>query len=186
MEQRLGIGVVVRHPWSGKGSEDAQFLQPALQRCGTHGVAVIGMENQWLAPALADAFSQAGPADQIRCDGWILTLRHIPGHHLSTPDVDHQVEVQPDPADRGGEIGVGVGPGRPPNRTCGSHRVRLSTGSCQRLSCPWRGDATASVAVANDFDPRGPEQFAAAFPYFPAREVAAMQCSPIQPEVPLP
>tara|TARA_B100000674_G_scaffold191664_2_gene156123 strand:+ start:14023 stop:14463 length:441 start_codon:yes stop_codon:yes gene_type:complete len=104
-EQRLGIGVVVLHPWPGKGSEDAQFLQPAFQRCGTHGVAVIGMENQWLAPALADPLSQAASAHQIRCDGWILTLRHIPGHYLSTPDVDYQVEVQPDPADRCGEIG---------------------------------------------------------------------------------
>ena len=63
------------------------------------------MENQWLAPALADPFSQAGPADQIRCDSWILSLSNVPGHHLAAPDVDYQVEVQPDPAHGGGEIG---------------------------------------------------------------------------------
>ena len=64
-EQRLGIGVVVRHPWPGEGSEYAQFLQPAFERCGTHGVAVVGMEDQRLLPALADSLSQASPADQI-------------------------------------------------------------------------------------------------------------------------
>jgi len=73
-EQRLGIGVVVRHPWHGEGSEYAQFLQPAFERCATHGVAVIGVENQWLPTALADLLSQTSPADQIRCDGSILSL----------------------------------------------------------------------------------------------------------------
>ena len=42
----------------GKGSEHAQFLQSALQRGCSHGVAVIGIENQWLPTALADPFSQ--------------------------------------------------------------------------------------------------------------------------------
>jgi len=32
----------------------------AFERGCSHGVAVIGMENQWLAPTLADPFSQAG------------------------------------------------------------------------------------------------------------------------------
>ena len=45
-EQRFRVRVVVRHPWPGEGSEDAQFLQPAFQRGRTHGVAVIGMEDQ--------------------------------------------------------------------------------------------------------------------------------------------
>ena len=103
-EQRLGIGVVVRHPWPGEGSEYAQFLQPAFEHCGTHGVAVIGVENQWLPTALADPLSQASPADQIRCDGWILSLSNVLGHHLAAPDVDYQVEVQPDPSHGGGEI----------------------------------------------------------------------------------
>jgi len=104
-EQRLGIGVVVRHPWP-EGYEYAQFLlQPAFERCGTHGVAVIGLENQWLPTALTDPLSQTSPADQIRCDGWILSLSNVPGHHLAAPDVDDQIEVQPDPAHGGGEIG---------------------------------------------------------------------------------
>ena len=105
-EQRFRVRVVIRHPWQpGEGSEDAQFLQPAFQRGRTHGVAVIGMENQGLLPTFADPFSQASPTHQIRCNGWILTLIHIPGHDLAAPDVDHQVEVKPDPAHGGGQIG---------------------------------------------------------------------------------
>ena len=78
-EQRFGVGVVIGHPWPREGSEHAQLLQPALQRCGTHRVAVIGMQDQWLAPPLADPLSQAGSAYQIRCDVSRLHLGHIPG-----------------------------------------------------------------------------------------------------------
>ncbi len=85
--------------------EHAQFFQAALQRGGAHGVAVIGMEDQWLAPAFADPLSQAGPAHQICCNAWILTLIHIPGHDLADTDVNHQVEVQPNPPHGGGQIG---------------------------------------------------------------------------------
>ena len=47
-EQRFRVRVVVRHPWPGEGSEDTQFLQPAFQRGRTHGVAVIGVQDQRL------------------------------------------------------------------------------------------------------------------------------------------
>ena len=104
-EQRFGVGVVVGDPWPGERPEHAQLFQPAFQRGCAHGVAVIGVQDQRLLSALADPLSQASPADQIRCNGWIFSLSNIPGHHLAAPDVDHQVEVQPDPADSGGEIG---------------------------------------------------------------------------------
>ena len=54
-----------------------------------------------LAP-LGDPLTQAGPAHQIGCDGWILTLGDIPIHYLADPDVDHQVEIQPDPSNGSG------------------------------------------------------------------------------------
>ena len=104
-EQLLRVGVVVTDPRSGEGSEHAELLQPALQRGGSHGVAVVGMEDQRLGPALADPLSQAGPADQIRGDLGVFPIRHVPGHHLAAPDVDHQIEVQPDATDASGQVG---------------------------------------------------------------------------------
>ncbi len=73
-EQGFRVWVVVGHPWSGERPEHAQFLQPAFQ-CGcTHGVAVVGMEDQRLLPCLADPLSEASPAHQIRCNGGIFTV----------------------------------------------------------------------------------------------------------------
>ncbi len=49
-----------------------------------------------------------------------------------------------------------VSPARPPNRTCDFHRIRLSTCSCHWsrnplvATCPWRGDASAPIAVADN------------------------------------
>ena len=68
------------------------------------GVAVVGVEDQQLLPCFADALSEASPALQIRCDGWVLELGDIPDHHLPAPDIDHQVEVQPDSANGGMQI----------------------------------------------------------------------------------
>jgi len=97
-EQRFRVGVVVADTRPGERPEDAQFLQSAFQRGRTHGVAVVGMEDQRLLPALADPLSQASPAYQIRSNSWIFSLSNIPGHDLAVPDVDFQVEVKPDPA----------------------------------------------------------------------------------------
>ena len=205
-EQRLREGVVDAHPWPGEGSQHPQLLQPAFEgggpqlfekpaarqcRCRRGGSAA-GFGPCRSAPA-----GKRGSPNQRRSG-------RLPGRPHPMPPLcgSRRRSLDRDRARRHERWSAGrcrgrtgapyqpfswwVSPARPPNRTCGSHRIRLSTGSCQCLSCPWRGDATASVAVANDFDPRGSEQFAAAFPYLPAREVAAMQCSPIQPEVPLP
>ena len=104
-EQRFRVRVVVGDPWTRERPEHAEFLQPALQRGRTHGVAVVCMEDQRLLPALADPLAEAGPAHQIRSNGWIFTLIHIPGHDLAAPDVNDQVEVQPDPSHGCGQIG---------------------------------------------------------------------------------
>jgi hypothetical protein len=47
-------------------------------------------------PTLADPLPQAGPADEVSGDLGLLSLGHVPGHHLAAPDIDHQIEVEPD------------------------------------------------------------------------------------------
>ncbi len=58
-----------------------------------------------MATPLADPLSQARPTHQIDCSGRVFSVGEITGHHLEAPDVDHQTEVQPDPADGGGQVG---------------------------------------------------------------------------------
>jgi len=45
-EQGFRVHVVVRDPRPGKGSEHHHLLQPRFQRCPTHGIAVVCMEDQ--------------------------------------------------------------------------------------------------------------------------------------------
>ncbi len=104
-EQGFRVRVVVRHPWSGEGPQDSKLLQPALERGRSHGVAVVGMEDQRLLAALADPLADAGPADQIGCDGSVLAFGDIPSDDLAAPDVDHQIEVQPNATHGGGQVG---------------------------------------------------------------------------------
>ena len=102
-EQGFRVQVLVGDPWPGKGSQHAYLLEPLFQRLPTHGVAIGGMEDQWLLLALAAAKAvgavvallEAGPLHQIRCDLGQFDLGHIPGHHFAAPDIDHQVEPHP-------------------------------------------------------------------------------------------
>jgi hypothetical protein len=55
------------------------------------------MEDQRLAALLADPPLRAGPAHQLRCDGGIFAFGNIPGHVITAPVVDHQVEVPSQP-----------------------------------------------------------------------------------------
>jgi len=104
-EQRFGVGVVIADARPRERPEHAQLFQPALQRCRTHDVAVIGVQDQRLLSLLADPLSQAIPAHQIGCNGWVFPFGDIPSHHFAAPDIDHQVEVKPDPAHGGGQVG---------------------------------------------------------------------------------
>ena len=131
-EQRLRVGVVVAHPRPGEGSEDSQLLQTALECGGSHGVSVVGMEDQRPGPAFADPLPQARATDQISGDLCLFPLGHVPGHHLAAPDIDHQIEVEPDATDAGGQIGDVPAPHlvraiRPEARHCPR---------CLRWSCP--------------------------------------------------
>ena len=64
-EQGFGVGVVVGNPRSGEGYEDTQFFLPVCERCGTHGVAVVGMEDQRLLATFTDPLSEVSPAHQF-------------------------------------------------------------------------------------------------------------------------
>ena len=101
-EQGFGVRVVVRHPWPGEGPQDSQLLQPGFQRGRPHSVAVVGMLDQRLFAPLADPLADAGPTDQIGCDGWVFSFGDIPGLHLAAAHVDHEVEIQLHPSHGGG------------------------------------------------------------------------------------
>ena len=65
----------------------------------------IGMEDQRLGPIFADPLPQAGPTNEISVNLGLFPLGNIPGHHFAAPDVDHQIEVEPDTTDAGGQVG---------------------------------------------------------------------------------
>ena len=60
--------------------------------------------DQRLGPTFADPLPQAGPAYEISGDLGLFPFGHIPGHHFAAPDVDHQIELEPDTTDAGGQI----------------------------------------------------------------------------------
>ena len=89
-EHRFRVGVVVADPRPGEGPEHTKLLQTTFQRCGPHGVAVIGVEDQRLGARPADPLLQAGAADKLSGDLGIFPLGDIPCHDLAAPDIDHQ------------------------------------------------------------------------------------------------
>jgi hypothetical protein len=52
------------------------------------------MEDQRLAEAPTDSLPDTVRAHQICCNGGVFTLGYIPGRHLASPVVNHQVEIQ--------------------------------------------------------------------------------------------
>jgi hypothetical protein len=60
--------------------------------------------DQRLLPAFTDPLSQASPAHQCRHKSGIFSPGDIPGHHVPTPDIDHQVEIQSDPSNGCGQV----------------------------------------------------------------------------------
>jgi hypothetical protein len=104
-EQRLREGLFVADPRSGEGSEHPELLQAALQPGGSHGIAVVGMEDQGLRAPPVDPLTQAGLAHEVGGDLGVFPLSHLPGHDFAAPNVDHQVEVEPVAPDAGGQLG---------------------------------------------------------------------------------
>ncbi len=86
-EQRFGVRNVYRHPWYGEGPQDSKFLQPALQRGGSHGVTDVGVQQQGLLAGLAQPLADACPAHQIRCVAMILTFGDAPGDNIAAPQI---------------------------------------------------------------------------------------------------
>jgi len=54
-EKGFRVRVVVGDPGPREGSEHLHLLQPRFQRRPTHGIAVVGMQDQWLLLALVAA-----------------------------------------------------------------------------------------------------------------------------------
>lgn len=83
-EKGFRVRIVIRHPWSGEGTEYIYRLMTAFHRGRTHGIPVVGMQIQRLFPAITYQLALAGLAHQTRCDESILVLGDIPGHNLET------------------------------------------------------------------------------------------------------
>jgi len=64
------------------------------------------MEVQKLGPAFGDPHAQAGSADEISSDLGLFPFGDIPGHDLAAPDIDLQIEVEPDATNAGREVGM--------------------------------------------------------------------------------
>lgn len=155
-EQRLGIGVVVRDPGPGERTQHPELFQSHLQRGGAHGAAVVGVQDQTSLALLGDPLSEAGPADQISGHLGLLPLGDVPGDDLATPDIHHQIEVEPHAPHAGGEVGVGVGPGRPTSLSAdGFPRPTLRTGRAT-LTASGSPQAHASASVAHGVGMRLP------------------------------
>jgi len=60
-KQGFRVGIVVRNPWPGERAQHPQLLQPGLERGGTHGIAVVGMEDQRLVGGLVGGESLVVP-----------------------------------------------------------------------------------------------------------------------------
>jgi hypothetical protein len=52
------------------------------------------MQDQWLPAALADPLADAGPANQIGCDGSVLAFGDIPGDSVTARKDDAPAAVQ--------------------------------------------------------------------------------------------
>ena len=93
-EHRFRVGFDVGYRRPGEGSDSTQFLLSAFQHGIAHGVAVVGLQDQWLAAVFADLLPQTVPASHIRRNGWISCSAPFRGHVLAAPDNDHHVDVQ--------------------------------------------------------------------------------------------
>src|SRR5665213_3620360 len=163
----------------------------------THNTLLRGPVEPKLPPVIAvvDDPARRAPAchghlqrrlDQLAAH---VTL-HRPADDPAAEAVDHRRQIQPPLPGRDLRVGVGprrgvrvfarsVSSARPPNRTCPSLSIRLSTGSC-RIAGPWCGDLGAPVAVAIDRYRVWPEHLGLPVADLPSGEVAAVQSSPVQ------
>jgi len=48
---------------------------------------------------------KASPILQISYEGWIIMISDIRGRQIAAPDVNHQIKVQPNPANGGRQFG---------------------------------------------------------------------------------
>ena len=181
-EQALGHRIVVAV--ARRASRRHHPSLPAPFAEGERGVLrpLDGMMDDPLGAALPDCHVQ-----RLEHQLGAKMVGHRPPHHLAAEHIEHDGQVQePRP---GPDVGVGSGrsalspferwvsPARPPNRTCDSHRIRLSMCSCRRkrrpgtVVAPW----CSFVRLASTRDPAstGPGHEA---PVFTSGLLAVHQC----------
>jgi hypothetical protein len=89
----------------GERAQHPELLRPHLQRGGTHGAVVIGVQDQPGLVALADPLSDRSAADQSSGQMMVLADLNVSVHDLAAPHVHHQEEVQLHPPYAGVQVG---------------------------------------------------------------------------------
>ncbi len=125
------------------------------------------MEDQRLGASATDPLHQTGAADQVSGDLGDRSLSHFPGHDFAAPDIDCQVEEEPDAPHAGGQVGEDpdpdlIGPGSPQarNRTrflwrsCSSSTMRLPMGVEHAVEAALRTDVEAPIRQDGNDLPR--------------------------------
>ena len=96
-EQRLGKGIVVRHPRSAERGDDAEPLHRHLHRRAFHRAAVVGVQHQRAGQTLL------GPdraAQQRGGKFGRFPVMHLPADDFAAVNVDDEIEVEERPGDR--------------------------------------------------------------------------------------
>ena len=92
LERGLAVGVVVRHPWSGVGSVDAEVEQQLGNGFRGHRGAPVGVDR------VGDPVDAHRLLEHRLRDLGVLDRLHGPRHDVAREDVEHDVELEPDPA----------------------------------------------------------------------------------------
>ena len=146
---RLGEGVVFTD-LGAAGRSSHPKVGEELRGAPAVGAPTVRMQSQRVG---FDAILQTGLLDELGGQRGSIALDDHLSDHVSAEDVEQHVQVEVRPGFRPHKARVGssrsalssferwVSPARPPNRTCDSHRIRISMCSCRRIRRP--GSAVA-------------------------------------------
>lgn len=141
-EDRLAHRVVVAHAGTTEGCGDTEPLERREHRRALHGAAIVGVEHEL---AGTDALGGARVRGEGGREVHRLLVMDLPRDDLSTPDVEHEVEVVEGPSDRGPEVRDVPGPYLTGAGRDMAPRLALSTG--RPCMAAMRHEAVAHVSV---------------------------------------
>jgi len=93
-EERLRVGIVITHPWTGIRRLDPQPLQHGQHRRGLERGAVVAMQDG-LAVQGGDTFAQRSAFDQVGGMDRVVRVMNLPAHDLAAVQIQNQVQVKP-------------------------------------------------------------------------------------------